>query len=255
MTSHVSENTAVAIVAVSLVVAGFAFGTTVVVSDEPSVVAVAAAREAARQDTTWTSENIRANPYLFVQDQIHKCDQLKAKLEAQKITLTRIGKQAKRTIDESDSAIARYSDFLAKAKDAYKKAESANSWPAIVNGFELDEEQLCDRIADALERVDLAKKERADSEAIVKKVAIRQGALKTKAKELQTTRLKLVQQGEQVKMNSELAKIGELTLMLGVIKDMMLEINEDPTKLSLDDLTSDDPDAKKKRKVHEFLSR
>ena len=89
----------------------------------------------------------------------------------------------------------------------------------------------------------------------MKKVAIRQGALKTKAKELQTTRLKLVQQGEQVKMNSELAKIGELTLMLGVIKDMMLEINEDPTKLSLDDLTSDDPDAKKKRKVHEFLSR
>ena len=31
---------------------------TVVVSGEPSVVAEAAAREAIRQDTTWTSENI-----------------------------------------------------------------------------------------------------------------------------------------------------------------------------------------------------
>ena len=87
----------------------------------------------------------------------------------------------------------------------------------------------------------------------MKKVSIRQSALKSKAKELQTTRLKLVQQGEQVKMKSELAKIGELTTMLGVIKDMMLEIDEDPTKLSIDDLTSDDPDAKKKRKVREFL--
>lgn len=33
---------------------------------EPNVVRRAAAREAARQDGTWTSENIRANPYLFL---------------------------------------------------------------------------------------------------------------------------------------------------------------------------------------------
>ena len=75
-----------------------------------------------------------------------------------------------------------------------------------------------------------------------------------KARELQSTRLKLVQQGEQVKMNAELAKIGELTDILGVIKDMTLEIDEDPTKLSVEDLTSDDPDAKKKKKVRAFLA-
>lgn len=236
-----------------LVVANIASGATVVVSEEASVVARAAAHEAARQDATWTSENIQAHPYLFIQDQIHKCDQLKAKIEARKIALIRMGKQAARTVEESDGAIARYSNFLAAAKTAYKKAKRGNKWPVVVNGFELDEEQLCDRIADALERIELAKKEKTDSEAIAKKVSIRQGILKAKARELQTTRLKLVQQGEQVKMNSELAKIGELTMMLGVIKDMMLEIDEDPTKLSIDDLTSEDPDAKTKRKVRAFL--
>ena len=228
-------------------------GATVVMSDESSVVARAAAREAARQDTTWTSENIQAHPYLFIQDQIHKCDQLKAKIEAQKITLIRMGKQAARTVEESDGAIARYSNFLTAAKAAYKKAKKEGKWPVVINGFELDEEQLCDRIADALERIELAKKEKTDSEAIAKKVSIRQGILKAKARELQTTRLKLVQQGEQVKMNSELAKIGELTMMLGVIKDMTLEIDKDPTKPSIDDLTSDDPDAKTKRRVRAFL--
>lgn len=228
-------------------------GATVIVSDEPDVVARAAAREAARQDTTWTSENIQAHPYLFIQDQIRKCDQLKAKIEAQKISLVRMGKQAVRTVEESDGAITRYTNFLASAKNAYKRAKKENKWPVIVNGFELDEEQLCDRIADALDRIELAKKEKVDSEAISKKVSIRQGILKSKSRELQSTRLKLVQQGEQVKMNSELAKIGELTTMLGVIKDMMLEIDEDPTKLSIDDLTSDDPDAMTKRKVRAFL--
>ena len=230
------------------------FADTVIVSDSPTVVRNAEIREALKQDTTWTSENIQAHPYLFIQDQIARCDKLKAKIEAQKITLTRMGKQAARTVEESDGAIARYTKFLADAKAVYKEAEKNGKWPAVVNGFELDEEQLGDRIADALERIELAKKDKSANEAIGKKVKIRQGVLKTKARELQSTRLKLVQQGEQVKMNAELAKIGELTGVLGVIKDMMLEIDEDPTKLSLEDMTSEDPDAKKKKKVKAFLA-
>ena len=33
-------------------------------------------REALRQDSTWTSENIAKNPYLFLQEQIANCDRL-----------------------------------------------------------------------------------------------------------------------------------------------------------------------------------
>ncbi len=112
---------------------------------------------------------------------------------------------------------------------------------------------MSDRIADALERIELAKKDRTSNLAIAKKVEIRQGVLKTKARELRSLRLKLVQQAEQVKMNAALAEIGELSDVLGVIKDMMLDIDEDPTQLSLDDLTADDPDSKKKSAVRAFL--
>ena len=226
---------------------------TIIVSDSPDVVRDAEIREALRQNGTWTSENIQKNPYLFIQDQIRRCDLLKAKIEAQNITLTRMGKQAARTVEESDGMIERYTKFLKEAEAAYKAAEASGKWPATVNGYELDEEELSDRIADALERIELAKKDRAANLAIGRKVEIRQGALKAKRRELASLRLKLVQQAEQVKMNAALAEIGELKDVLGVIKDMMLDIDEDPTKLSVEDLTAEDPDAKKRKAVRAFL--
>lgn len=229
-----------------------ALSATVVVSDEPSVVANAAAREAIRQDTTWTSENIQRNPYLFLQDQIASCDRLRAKIEAQNITLIRMEKQATRMEEEAEGTQARYEKFLKDAKAAYKAAKG--KWPVTVNGYDLDEEDLNDKVADAMERIELAKKEKMDNSAIAKKVAIRKGVLKTKKRELVSLRMKLVQQAEQVKMNAALAEIGNLKDVLGTIKDMMIEIDEDPTKLSVEDLTAEDPNAKRNKKARNFLN-
>ena len=233
-------------------VATTTFADTLIVSDSPTVVRNAEIREAIRQDSTWTAENIQANPYLFLQDQISNCDKLKAKIEAQNITLVRMEKQAKRSAEEAQSTQSRYEKFLKDAKAAYKAANGV--WPVKVNGYELEEDELNDRIADALDRVELAKKEYKDNTAIAKKVAIRKGVLKTKKREAVSLRMKLVQQAEQVKMNAALAEIGELKSTLGVIQDMMLEIDEDPTKLSVEDLTAEDPNAKRNKKVNSFLN-
>ena len=227
--------------------------TTLVISDPPSVVRNAEIREAIRQDSTWTSENIAKNPYLFLQDQIANCDKLKAKIEAQNITLVRMERKAVRASEEASSMRKRYEGFLNNAKEAFKAANG--SWPVTVNGYDLDEDDFNDRVADALERVELAKKEYKDNAAIAKKVTIRKGVLKTKKRELVSLRMKLVQQAEQVKMNAALAEIGELKESLGVIKDMMIEIDEYPTKLSIEDLTAEDPNAKRNSKVNSFLNK
>ena len=181
--------------------------TTLVISDPPSVVRNAEIREAIRQDSTWTSENIAKNPYLFLQDQIANCDKLKAKIEAQNITLVRMERKAVRASEEASSMRKRYEGFLENAKAAFKAANGG--WPVTVNGYDLDEDDFNDRVADALERVELAKKEYKDNAAIAKKVTIRKGVLKTKKRELVSLRMKLVQQAEQVKMNAALAEIGE----------------------------------------------
>ena len=225
---------------------------TVVISSDASVVQRAAVREAIRENSTWTSENIQKNPYLFLQDQIQSCDKLKAKIEAQNITLIRMEKQATRMVDEAQSAEARYEKFLKDAKAAYKAAQG--KWPVTVNGYDLDEDEMNEKIDDAMNRIELAKKEQKDNAAIAKKVSIRKGVLKTKKRELVSLRMKLVQQAEQVKMNSALAEIGELKASLGTIQDMMIEIDEDPTKLSVEDLTAEDPNAKRNKKVSSFLN-
>lgn len=231
---------------------GVSFGDTLIIENTPSVVRQAEIREAIRQNSTWTSENIQKNPYLFLQDQIAACDRLKAKIEAQNITLIRMEKKSKRAVEESEGAKMRYEKFLSDAKTAYKVANG--KWPVSVNGYDLDEDELNDKIADAMERVELAKKEHKDNAAIAKKVSIRKGVLKTKKRELVALRMKLVQQAEQVKMNSALAEIGELKASLGTIQDMMIEIDEDPTKLSIEDLTAEDPNAKRNKKVSNFLN-
>ena len=225
---------------------------TLVISDSPTVVRNAEIREAIRQDTTWTSENIQKNPYLFLQDQIMACDRLKAKIEAQNITLIRMEKKSTRAAEEATSTQSRYEKFLQDAKAAYKAANG--KWPVSINGYDLDEDELNDKIADAMERIELAKKEYKDNTAIAKKVSIRKGILKTKKRDLVNLRMKLVQQAEQVKMNAALAEIGDLKASLGVIQDMMIEIDEDPTKLSVEDLTAEDPNAKRNKKVNSFLN-
>lgn len=227
---------------------------TLIVSDSPTVVRNAEIREALRQDSTWTSENIQKNPYLFLQDQLRNCDKLKDKIEAQNITLVRMEKEAKRKIEDATSMTNRYTKFLSAAKTAYKAAEENDKWPANVNGVEMDEDELSDKITDALERVELAEKEIKTNTGILRKVGIRKGVLKTKKVELRTLRRNLSQQAEQVKMNAALAELGALNDILGTMKDLMLDIDEDPSKLTLDDLTAEDPNAKRNRKVKDFLN-
>jgi hypothetical protein len=56
-------------------------------------------------------------------------------------------------------------------------------------------------------------------------------------------------------MNAALAEISELKEVLGTIQDIMIEIDEDPEKLSIEDLTSEDPNAKRNRRVSDSLSK
>lgn len=226
---------------------------TSVVADTVVLVQAEPQSPAKRYEGKWSPEAIQRDPYGFIQDQIRDCDKLKAKIESQKISLTRLGKQSARTIEEADGTTQRYTAFLAAAKKAYKKAEAVNKWPAVVNGYELDEEALSDRIADALERIELAKKDREAAVALGKKVEIRQRAIKAKAREVSSLRLKLVQRADQVKTSVALAEIEDLSSVLGTIRDMTLEIDGDPSSLSLDDLTAEDPDAARKSAVRAFL--
>lgn len=210
-------------------------------------------REMMRQNGAWTDDKIRKNPYGFVQDQIRYCDKLKATIENRRISITRLGKQATRIVEESDGTIARYTKFLADAKAAYLQAEKDDKWPVTLNGFELDQEALDDRIADALERIDLATKAKATNAVVAKKVERQTNVLKGKARELASLRRELAQQSEQIRMNEVLSETGDFTEILGRIKDMTIEIDAESVTPSLDDLADVNPNAGRKKTVRDFL--
>lgn len=224
----------------------------VVVGDSPSVVRCAEVREAIRQDTTWTAENIRKNPYLFLQDQIQSCDRLRDRIDAQNIVLIRMEKKANRAVEEARGLQARYEKFLNDVKTAYKAANG--KWPITVNGYDLDEDEMNEKIDDAMTRVEMAKNEQKDNAVVAKKVSTRKSVLKNKKRELMALRTKLGQQAEQVRLNAELEGISDLQASLGTIKDMMIEIDEDPAKMSVEDLTAEDPKTIRSRRVENFLN-
>jgi hypothetical protein len=56
-------------------------------------------------------------------------------------------------------------------------------------------------------------------------------------------------------MNAALAEIEGLQGVLETISDMMIEVDEDPTKLSIDDLTTEDPDEAKKARIRAIRER
>ena len=117
----------------------------------------------------------------------------------------------------------------------------------------MSQEVLEDKIAEALERVELLKSDRANAESALKKVERRQATLAAKKRELSSLRLALVQQAEQVKMNSAITEIGELSAVLGTLQDMILDIDPAASAPSLEDLTQDDPDKARKSAVKAFL--
>lgn len=223
-------------------------------STTPNVVRKAQIREAIRQDETWTAENIQAHPDLFLADSINKCDELSKRIKVQEVAFLRLEKQSKRKCEDAESILKRYTNWLAAAKAEYKKFKAGEvQFPLIVNGIEIEELDFDDLIADALERIDLAKKSRTTNKKIVKKVEIRKKGLKTKSRELISLRRKLSAQLEELKTNQVLAEIGELTDVLNVIKDMSIDLAEDPTKLTIEDLTQGDPDESRQQSVKEFL--
>lgn len=225
---------------------------TIISNDLSSVVRKSEVCEMICQTPTWTSEDIAKNPYLFLQDQIARCEKLHSKIEHQNVALIRMEKKASRALADARSMQNRYQMYLNDAKAAYKTANG--NWPVTVNGYELKEEEFYYKIADAIERVELAKKEYKDNSFIVEQALIRKRVLRGRKCDVVNLRMKLVQQAEQVKMNATLAEIGDLKDLLKTITVIMHEIDRVSTKMPIVDMEIEDPNVELKNKVNSFLN-
>ena len=202
----------------------------------------------------FSSAEAKRDPYGFIQKTITRCDVVKAKIETQQVEIKRLENQSTRKIAEAVSADKRYAKFLVDAKAAYNAAkgpDGAVKWPVNVNGFPLDEDALNDKILYAQERVEKAKAQKAKNEMYLKRIKVRQDLYKMNLRDLVKYRSTLTEKAEDVKMNQILGEVADIAEVIGGLKDMEIAVS---TKFSLDELTHEDPDAKRQEKARHFLN-
>ncbi len=218
---------------------------------KPAVVQKEEAKEFLRQQTTWTDENIRDNPYLFVRSQIEKCEGVQKSLAANRIALIRQEKSALRKAAEAEAPVARYKKFLTEARDAYQKANGV--FPVEVIGASFSQEELETRVAEAQELIGKAEAEAARQRTLAKKAQLQQVANmknQERAKELHQA-LKL--QARQVKEASASTKMDGFKDALSTMHDLMETVDAAPTVLTLDEVLTEDPKESRKQRARDFL--
>lgn len=225
-------------------------------SSDPLVVRNAQKREKDRQNKEWTNENIQAHPDLWLSDAIACCDDNLKKIEVQKVAFLRLKKENERKVSDAELILKRYGDWLVVAKKEYKKMVSSNGdWPVNVNSYVLSQDEFNEAVSDALDRVKLATDQKSTSLKILKKIELREKEFSKAIKTVRSQRQNLSYQLEKIRMNQTLENINELSDIIRSVEDMSIELAGDPTKITVEDMTIQDPNVLRDSTVKDFLDR
>ena len=220
----------------------------------PEVIKKAEKKEAARQDKTWTAENIQKEPYLYIQDQIVVCDKTKAQLEARKISISTIRNQCARRKTKAENSLKATKGFLAEAKAAYKAAAAAGTWPATLNGRRLSQAALEDVLVEAADRIkeEDAKimAETANLTKLDKNLSLCEDGIRAAAR----LRRRLESEAELVQTKKAVVGIEGISTTMNAIQDTLDAISSSPNVVTLDDVMSGAPDTARKARLAEILA-
>lgn len=111
-------------------------------------------REAARQATEWTPENIRKDPVGYLSWALRECRDTDDRLRASAISLRTKKNEADRKLRIAQADRESYQSLLTEAKAAFRKADAESAWPIRLRDVELEREALKGKIVAAADRVD-----------------------------------------------------------------------------------------------------
>jgi hypothetical protein len=97
--------------------------------------------ETLRQQTDWTSENIKKDPEGYLTWAIAQVDKTRDKLKAAQLTLTTQQIEIGKKLDEKSDVKSKCETLLKDMKDAYTKASARNDWPVTVGQNKFEDER------------------------------------------------------------------------------------------------------------------
>lgn len=202
----------------------------------PDIVRRQQRKERIRQNTKWTAENQALHPLEYCQAQLTELERHASQLDvaAHKIAVSQ--STTRRRIADAEAKAAETEKFLAKAKDAYRAAEAANSWPMSLNGFALSKEKAQEKIVEAANRIPTLKQDGAALKNTLRLLDKRAEAIVAGRTQLAVVRERI--QHTINDLNTKKVLDGEkgISDALNAIADSMAGIGGNVDEPSLDDL-------------------
>ncbi|MFW5724536.1 MAG: hypothetical protein ACOCYP_02680 [Planctomycetota bacterium] len=230
---HRSGAAAIVIIVGLVVVALLAFGVFYLVSDPFST----KVDDAISGATEWTPENIQANPVGYLSWASKQVAGTEQKLKASQLSLTTKRNQARRKLEKAEAEMSTYQAFLDEAKESYRAAKTADTWPVTVRSKQLDEADLKRLVVDANSKHQNQKEMHAAFTRTLGIIETKLSELAAKLTEVQKMKNKLETDLEVAKTNQTVAGLDDIDDRVGAIIDTSNALAGTTTdEISLDEM-------------------
>lgn len=215
--------------------------------DTPDVVKEERKRERERQNSKWTLENQRKHPLEYCRAMLEQLDADDANLDVALHKYQTAQAAVGREIAAHEADVKKYSEFLDKAKAAYRAADAESAWPVSFNGRELSQSEFQDRIVDADKRLRVAKEKLPGLQSRLGMLAKREAKASNDREEIATLREKFQSMIRDIELNRVGSEAGKLDDSLGSLRDSLSALGQsDAAGSSDDDFFSSSPEDNKK---------
>lgn len=204
--------------------------------DTPDIVKEQRKRERERQNSKWTLENQRKHPLEYCRAMLEQLDSDDKELDVSLHKYQTAQLATKRQIDAEEIDVKKYTEFLGKAKPAYRTAEAAAAWPASFNGRELTQKAFQDYIIDANERLQAAQSKLPELKLRLETLAKREAKAVKSQKEISALREKFQGMIRDIEMNRIGAETGNLDDSLGALRDSLSALGQSDAVRNDDDI-------------------
>lgn len=181
-------------------------------------------KEAARQATQWTPENIKQNPTGYLSWAVDECREIEDRLQTAQFSIQTKIKTNERKIGVYEEEFARYAELLDEAKPIYQSSADTDSWPVTLRGNELSQEQLKALIVDTYEK-------KVQRNTLLEDLALTTRQLTQQTDQIEAEIAKVTRMKGQLSVDLERVKIRESAEDIGEIADRMGAILDTSTAL------------------------
>ncbi len=196
------------------------------VDDTPDIVQKQRKREHERQNSKWTLENQRKHPLEYCQAMVEQLDKNAADLDVTLHKYQTAQAAVSREIAANEGDVRKYSEFLDKAKAAYRVAAEAGKWPVSFNGRELSQDEFKDKIIDADKRLKSASVKIPELRKRLGTLEKREAKATKNQEEISALRERFQSMIRDIELNRVGAETGKLDDTLGSLRDSLFALGQ-----------------------------